>query len=355
MAHVSSLAFWGVAVALGGGFAGTHLARSFARRFGIMNAPNPIVPQHVRPVAYLGGVGVAIGVAAGLTVLAFLGRPVSLGFALPAVLFLVLGLVDDLRLFTPRVKFVLQSLIAALAVAMGVRASLTGIAIFDAGVSWLWIATVVNAFNLTDVCDGLVASISVVMFTALALLDPSHAAVAGVVAASALGFLAWNRPPASIFLGDSGSHLLGFLAAALTLAVPRDAAHPVLTWSACGLILGVPLFEGLFLTLVRARKGLPWWKGSPDHFSLRLQAAGLSRARTDLLACAVAATWAAAGLLMSRISALAATALLAGGFVSAGLFGLLLLRHEVLGPRVQTDATSTEPGPFSAQGVSTPS
>jgi UDP-GlcNAc:undecaprenyl-phosphate GlcNAc-1-phosphate transferase len=342
-------------VALAGGFAGTFLARAFARRFGIMNAPNPIVPQHVRPVAYLGGVGVAIGVAAGFATLAWLGRPVALGFVLPAFLFLVLGLVDDLRLLSPAMKFGWQSLIAALAVAMGVRASLTGIALLDDGMSWLWIVAVVNAFNLTDVCDGLVASISVVMFTALALLDPSHAGVAGLVAASALGFLAWNRPPASIFLGDSGSHLLGFLAAALTLAVPRDLGLPLLTWCACGWILGVPLFEGSFLTLVRSRKGLPWWKGSPDHFSLRLQAAGLSRVRTDLVACAVAAAWAASGVLMTRVAAPVAVALVAAEGMSAGLFGLLLLRHEVLAPRRQADATSPEPGAFSAQGVSTPS
>jgi UDP-GlcNAc:undecaprenyl-phosphate GlcNAc-1-phosphate transferase len=346
---------WTAAVALAGGLVGTFLARAVARRLGIMNAPNPLIPQHDRPVAYLGGVGVAVGVGAGFAVAAALGRPVPLGYAVPALLYLALGLVDDLRILTPAVKFGLQSLVAALAVALGVRAPLTGIAMLDAGISWLWIATVVNAFNLTDVCDGLVASLSVVMFAALGLFDPAHAGIAWIVAASALGFLVWNRPPASIFLGDSGSHLLGFLAGALTLAAPRGEAPPVLTWLACSMILGVPLFEGLFLTLVRMRKGLPWWKGSPDHFSLRLQAAGLSRAQTDGVACAVAAVWAACGLLMPRVGALAATALLATECTSAGVFALLLMRHEVTASRPTARASHLEPEPFAAPGVSTPS
>jgi UDP-N-acetylmuramyl pentapeptide phosphotransferase/UDP-N-acetylglucosamine-1-phosphate transferase len=172
----------------------------------------------------------------------------------PALLYLVLGLVDDLRILTPAAKFGLQSLIAALAVGLGVRAPLTGIAMLDAGISWLWIVTVVNAFNLTDVCDGLVASLSAVMFAALGLLDPAQAGIAWIVAASALGFLAWNRPPASIFLGDSGSHLLGFLAGALALSAPRGDVPPVLLWLAGGMILGVPLFEVLFVSLVRMRR-----------------------------------------------------------------------------------------------------
>jgi UDP-GlcNAc:undecaprenyl-phosphate GlcNAc-1-phosphate transferase len=346
---------WSAAAALAGGFGGTFVARAVARRLGIMNAPNPLVPQHVRPVAYLGGVGVALGVGAGFAAAAALGRPVPLGYVVPALLYLVLGLVDDLRILTPAAKFGLQSLIAALAVGLGVRAPLTGIAMLDAGISWLWIVTVVNAFNLTDVCDGLVASLSAVMFAALGLLDPAQAGIAWIVAASALGFLAWNRPPASIFLGDSGSHLLGFLAGALALSAPRGDVPPVLLWLAGGMILGVPLFEVLFVSLVRMRKGLPWWRGSSDHFSLRLQAAGLSRARTDGVACAVAAAWAAGGLLMPRLGALAATALLATGFASAGLFALVLMRHEVNAPRRTAHASHLEPEPFAAKGVSTPS
>ena len=66
---------WSAAAALAGGFGGTFVARAVARRLGIMNAPNPLVPQHVRPVAYLGGVGVALGVGAGFAAAAALGRP----------------------------------------------------------------------------------------------------------------------------------------------------------------------------------------------------------------------------------------------------------------------------------------
>src|SRR5207245_10489868 len=102
------------------------------------------------------------------------------------------------------------------------------------------------------------------------------------VAGASAGFLVFNCPPARIFLGDAGSHLLGFLLAACTMSSFPVAA----TWrhyAAVLLLVGVPLFELVFLTVTRIRKGLPWWRGSPDHFSLRLLAAGLSRLQADVV------------------------------------------------------------------------
>jgi len=331
--EAGQLAPFGIAAgtALVAGVLGTLGVRTLALCLGVVNNPNPLIPQHTRPVAYLGGVGVAIGIAAGVVALWFTNAAMpGVEILLVATMFLALGVADDLLAFKPAPKFALQAVIAALAVALGIKAELTGAAMLDAAISWFWITTLVNAFNFTDVCDGLLGSLSVVMFSALAFLAPSDAGLSFIVAAACIGFLAFNRPPASIFLGDAGSHLLGFLAAAITLTLVGRATAP---WSfalaAAVLVVAVPLFELAFLTAVRVKKGLAWWKGSPDHFSLRLQAAGFTRARTDLIACAFAAAWAGAGVFLLGASPVSAIVAVGGVTISVGVAWAYLLGHEV--------------------------
>ncbi len=227
----------------------TWFVRSLARRFGIVNKPNPLVPQHTKPVAYLGGVGLGVGVAAGIVAM-FIGWRAdldSIGLTLislcvPAFLYLVLGMVDDLVAFQPAKKFMLQAAVAILAVVLGVWAPMTGVEAVDRGLSWFWIMTLVNAFNLTDVCDGLLGSLSAVMFGIVSLAYPPLAPMGVVLIAGCCGFLVFNKPPATIFLGDAGSHLLGFWAAALTLAgMKLPGVGPVTGSVAAVLMMGVPL------------------------------------------------------------------------------------------------------------------
>jgi len=263
---------------------GSYGALRFARRIGFMSYPNPIVAQHRRPVAYLGGVGVAAGVFAGVS----LGGPVALNATLAsAFAFLVLGTLDDLKAFSPGPKFLVQGAAAAVAVALGVMAEPTGCGACDAFISWFFICAMVNAFNFVDVSDGLLASISVATFTGVAIVAPPCAVPAAACAGASLGFLLWNRPPASIFLGDGGSHFLGFMAAALVLN-GLSASETSWDWVIFLLILCVPTFELVFITFVRISLGLPWWKGSPDHFALRMQAAGWTRGQVAIAATGVA-------------------------------------------------------------------
>ena len=345
------------ALSMTGALLGTWSMRGLARRLGFMSAPRPIVPHHDRPVAYLGGVGMAFGIAAGLVTLRWLGGGLPTSWWVAAASYLVLGLADDIMVFRPLVKFALQALVAALAVTTGVGSSMTGMRLLDAALSWLWIVTLVNAFNLTDVCDGLLGSLGVVMFLALAMLDPTHATAALVVAAACIGFLFFNRPPASIFLGDAGSHLLGFLAAAFTLAAIPRSVHAMPMMAACALVVGVPLFETVFVVGVRMRKGIAWWKGSPDHFSLRLQAAGFTRGRAVLVTCGVAAGWTLCAIVIPLLDPTRIASLLVGVALSAGAAAAFLLRHQVVlqasrpssSPRILDD-----PRPVSTERIESP-
>jgi UDP-GlcNAc:undecaprenyl-phosphate GlcNAc-1-phosphate transferase len=278
-------------------------------------------------------VGIALGICLSVSSLVLTGilsplEVISLELMLPAFVFLILGLIDDILELRPASKFGLQVVAAGTAVALGNRCEVVGIGLVDMFLSAVWILTVVNAFNITDVCDGLLGGLAVVCFIFLAGASPNHSFMPVVFAGACLGFLLLNRPPASIFLGDAGSHLLGFLAAGLSLKLLR----PNGLWPQMGqlvLLIGVPLFEVLFTASVRIHKRIPWWKGSSDHFSLRLQAAGFSAFQTDLLAWGDAAILGTAAIWLKSISSLAQVGLLAALLLTHLLFALQLLRWEV--------------------------
>ena len=300
----------------------TWLARAAAPRVGMISHPNPLVPQHVRPVAYLGGLGVAGGMAAALLAARLAGAPAGAGglswpaLAAGGAAFLLVGVADDARAFSPAAKLLLQCAAAALAVGLGLRLFAFAPPAADALLTAAWVLLMVNAVNVTDVCDGLVAGIAAVTLGAVAVFVPELRGVAAVGAGACAGFLWFNHPPASIYLGDAGSHLLGFVLAVAAARAARDPSAAT-TLASTALLAGVALFEVVLLVRARRRRGIPWWRGSPDHFALRLQARGWSRARTDAAAWAAALLLALAAFALPRLAPLAGFALVAGVLAAA--------------------------------------
>lgn len=290
--------------AFAGGVAGTWTARRIAWRIGLVSRPNPIVPQHVTSVAYLGGIGVALGLLVGAAVVAASGSPIAPSLLGGTLAFTALGTVDDVRAFRPSHKLGLQIAIAAAYAWHGSDGPV------ELVLAVLWLVTIVNAVNLTDVCDGLVAGLSIACAVAVACVAEPE--LATVVAAATAGCLLFNRPPASIFLGDCGSHLLGFALGACWLAAWR--ADP--SWTRAGaavLGLGVFLLELGFLVVVRWRRGIPFWRGSPDHLALRLQAAGCTKQQT--LAIALVPTIVLSGLALWLVEGAGIAAILGGAVI----------------------------------------
>jgi len=216
--------------------------------------------------------------------LAAQGAPVA-AIAGGAVGMLLLGLADDRQELAPGLKFLGQCVIASAVAWSGVKATVfipSAAATFVLTV--LWIVAVSNAFNFQDNMNGLCAGLAVIAAGFFGLVAARHgqgavAALAFAVAGGAAGFLPWNFPRARAFLGDSGSHLLGFLLAVLAI-LPQyySADHPrraaVL---APLLILGVPLADLAWVVLYRWGHGRPFYVGDTNHFSHRLERAGLSR------------------------------------------------------------------------------
>lgn len=262
----------------------TWLSRYFARKLGVVNQPNNLVPQHVKPVAYLGGIGIFFGILLTCLSVAFIESVLIPSWFLGmCFLYLLLGLVDDLVEMKPLSKFASQFFLAGLAVWGGISFPFTQLYLIDFGLSVFWILILVNASNLTDVCDGLVGGLSVIIFLWICLIGIDQNMIALIAAGATLGFLVFNSPPASIFMGDAGSHLLGFIVAYLSLTT-FSISELVFGFFPLALLSGVFLFELIFLIVTRQKKGLKWWLGSSDHFSLRLQAIGKSKWQTDLIA-----------------------------------------------------------------------
>ena len=307
------------------GTAGTFLILRIARRLGWMDPPNPLVPQHRIPVVRPGGLGLALGASVTAALLA----PDTLRTALLPFSYLALGFVDDRLRLRPATKLLLQVTIASL---FAVFATPSGMSGWSACLGVLWIVMLVNAFNFLDVCDGLLAGLTALILGFWGLAHPEVALEILPVAGACVGFLIFNWPPAKIFLGDAGSHYLGAVVAMATLrrfaADPSPAPAFEIT-----LVTGIPLFELVFVTWIRIRKRLPWWRGSPDHIALRLQAGGLSRVQADLV------VWGAASVLLGTVIALQnasmrmRASLLALILLSGFLAARILARWEVRAPR----------------------
>jgi UDP-GlcNAc:undecaprenyl-phosphate GlcNAc-1-phosphate transferase len=217
--------------------------------------------------------------------------PQLVGIFIGAVGMLLLGLADDNWELKPALKFGGQLLVALLVAACGVRITLF---VHDLFVSYLltvlWILTLTNAFNFMDNMNGLcagVGAIGALCFGIFAAASGQYlvALLAFTTAGSLLGFLPYNFPRASAFLGDSGSHLVGYLLAVLAILPHFFTAHnpkalAVLTPLS---ILFVPLYDLVTVVVIRWRSGKPFYIGDNNHLSHRLVRRGFSKTKTVLL------------------------------------------------------------------------
>jgi UDP-GlcNAc:undecaprenyl-phosphate GlcNAc-1-phosphate transferase len=219
---------------------------------------------------------------------------------------LLIGWLDDKHELRPAAKFAGQLAIAGLVAACGVRITLfVHSAVFSYAVTMLWIVAVINAFNFMDNMNGLCAGLGAIGAWYFALLAAGEgqylvALIAFVAFGGLLGFLPFNFPRARAFLGDAGSHLVGYLLAVLAI-LPHfyNPSHQrqvaVLTPL---LVMAVPLFDMVWVVLLRWREGRPFYHGDTCHLSHRLVAAGLSRTTAVVLIWMIAAIAGAAVFLL---------------------------------------------------------
>jgi UDP-GlcNAc:undecaprenyl-phosphate/decaprenyl-phosphate GlcNAc-1-phosphate transferase len=227
-------------------------------------------------------------------------RATELGGVLAGALgMLLVGSLDDRHELRPAPKFAGQLAVAALAAASGVRITLfIPIPVVHYALTILWILTVVNAFNFLDNMNGLCAglgAIGAVCFAADAAADGQYlvALIAFLALGALLGFVPYNFPRARAFLGDAGSHLVGYLLAVLAILPHFYTRRHQHKWAVLVplLVLAVPLLDLTWVVVSRWRKGQPFYIGDTNHLSHRLVRRGLSRTQ------AVVAIWLLAGVM----------------------------------------------------------
>ncbi len=294
----------------------TPLMRQAALRFGIVDRPNGRLKNQAEPVPYLGGLAVYIAFLVTLAFTFTFDREV-LGLLLGGTLLLLLGLVDDFGVLSPKVKLMGQFLAAFVMVKAGIKVQIVFLPdLVNIILSAFWIVAVTNAFNIIDIMDGLaagVASVCCLVLSYVAIVNgrPVIAMMTLSLAGAMIGFLRYNFSPAKIYLGDTGSLFIGCMIASICL-IGSYTAHNRIGILIPVVVLGVPLFDMLFVSYIRWRRGMSILLGSPDHFALRLRKWRLTTRQTVLCSYGLSALMGVAGILMLYASDLQALMILAG-------------------------------------------
>jgi UDP-GlcNAc:undecaprenyl-phosphate GlcNAc-1-phosphate transferase len=216
--------------------------------------------------------------------------------AFGAMAITLLGWLDDKHELKPLPKFAGQFLIALLVAAACKRITLfvPGVT-FSYAITILWLLTVINAFNFMDNMNGLCAGLGAIgafLFGIIAAANGEYlVALTGFLMCGALlGFLPWNFPNARAFLGDAGSHLVGYLLAVMAILphfYTKQNPRPLAVLSPL-LVLAVPLVDLAWVVMLRTGARKPFWIGDTNHLSHRLVRRGLSQTRAVLVIWLVA-------------------------------------------------------------------
>ncbi len=312
-------------VALGLSLGLTLLCERVATRVGLVAHPRGD-RWHGASVPLLGGLAIAVGTLVPLT-LATWGMSDLLVLSVAALAMATLGLLDDVYSLKPQLKLIAQVIVAAFLLYFGFLLRLTPFPLLNIFITLVWIVGITNAFNLLDNMDGLAAGIAAIAAAFRLLFSLWEGEAAEAVAAASflgacMGFLARNFPPARIFMGDAGSHFLGFFLAGLSLTAQFPYSRgttAVLAFPV--LLLLVPIFDTTFVTVTRLLSGRRVSVGGRDHTSHRLVAVGVSERGVVLFLYGVAASSGAVAVISYQV----------GLSYSVVLLGLLVLGLVLLG------------------------
>jgi UDP-GlcNAc:undecaprenyl-phosphate GlcNAc-1-phosphate transferase len=217
--------------------------------------------------------------------------------ALGAMAVTLLGWLDDKHELKPLEKFAGQLCVAVLVAIACKRITLFVPSVaFSYAITILWVLTVINAFNFMDNMNGLCAglgAIGALLFAIIAAANGQYlVALTGFLMCGALaGFLPWNFPKARAFLGDAGSHLVGYLLAVMAILphfYTKQNPRPLAVLSPL-LVLAVPLADLAWVVTLRTVNRKPFWIGDTNHLSHRLVRAGFTQTHAVLVIWLMAA------------------------------------------------------------------
>lgn len=286
-------------------FSTTPVAKSLAFKIGAVDIPKDNRRMHKQPIARLGGFAIIIGFFIAIlfsvisTKLLKTGTAIVfdkqfIGLLMGGSIIAILGVIDDIKSLSAKLKFPIQ-IIAAVIVAMtGTRIDFVtnpfseiGISTFGPWISYpltiLWIVGITNAINFIDGLDGLAAGVSSIaslslFFVSVMRPDPDigTAVLAAILAGSTMGFLPYNFNPAKIFMGDTGATFLGFMLGAISIQGTYKS-YTAIAIAVPILVLALPLFDTIFAILRRLASGKSPMTADRGHLHHRLVDMGLTQ------------------------------------------------------------------------------
>jgi UDP-GlcNAc:undecaprenyl-phosphate GlcNAc-1-phosphate transferase len=269
---------------------------------------------HCKPMPRLGGLAIYLGFIVMILLTQSMTQEI-IGLVLGSTIIAILGIIDDIKEISPKIKLVGQIFAASVLIAFNIDVDyithpfsngVLSLGYLSIPVTIIWVVGVTNAVNLIDGLDGLAAGISTIAALTLAIVGYIQGeflmvALALMLAASTLGFLKYNFHPAQIFMGDSGSMFLGFNLSALAI-MGFVKSITVISVFVPILILGIPIFDTLFAIIRRYTNSQPIFKADKEHLHHCLLNKGFTHKQTVLVIYATNLFLAGTGVLLTYLT-----------------------------------------------------
>lgn len=290
--------FWGFSL----GLLFIYLLKNLILKFNFLNRDG---------IPLVGGIAITLSfLVSAIVGFSLLGKPdfKFIGIIFASLLMLFFGILDDWHEFSVSTKFIVQIIAAFVLVFCDVRTRIMYIGnFFNIAITVLWLVGIANAFNHLDIIDGLCGTIGIISslsFFIIALLnaDKSVAVLTLVLTGGILSFLMYNLPPAKIYLGNAGSHCLGFILAAIAMMLSYAPAQRKVALLTPLLVLGLPIYDTGILIIARLKNKRSIFKKSNDHLLFRFLELGWSKVNTLMAMSLLGILFSFSGIILSHLS-----------------------------------------------------
>lgn len=322
-------------VAFGVSLASTPFVKVLAYKIGAIDVPKDARRVHDHPIPRLGGLAIFYGFL--ISILCFATVDTQLkGITIGCLIIVAVGIVDDVKQLSAKVKFVLQIVTAVIVVLHGVtikyisvpsfivEGGILNLGFMSIPITIVWIVGVTNAVNLIDGLDGLAVGVSSIatfslFFIAILTREFQLAVITAALAGACLGFLPYNFNPAKIFMGDTGSTFLGFMLSVICIQ-GLFKGYVIISFIVPFLILGLPIFDTGFAIVRRIWNKKPIMAPDRGHLHHRLMDMGFSQKQTVAILYVIAS-----------ILAMSAVVVLEGGAYWAAVFVIAIVLFVIFG------------------------
>lgn len=277
-------------------FSATPTVIALAHKIKAIDIPKDERRVHKKPIPLIGGLAIFYGFVISVLCFAVIDRQV-MGLLLGSVIIVTVGVIDDMRDLSAKLKLLFQIIAAAIVIYFGVEIEYVAnpfakwfgpqyinLGLWSIPITMIWIIGVTNAVNLIDGLDGLACGVSTIASVALLSMtllsqNLNAAIITAALAGAGFGFLPYNFNPAKIFMGDTGSTFLGFVLACISIQGIMKM-YAIISIAVPVLILGLPIFDTLFAIMRRIAKKKPIMAPDRGHLHHRLLDMGFSQRQT---------------------------------------------------------------------------